>query len=74
MYKILKYCIFRCRRVLEPLGIDIVDILTSPDKTMFDNILNSFLGIAVIQIGLTDVLKELGFTPDKIIGKDVVIS
>ncbi|CAH0732088.1 unnamed protein product, partial [Brenthis ino] len=30
---------------------------------------NSFVGIAAVQIGLTDVLKELGIKPDKIIVK-----
>ncbi|CAK1590491.1 unnamed protein product [Parnassius mnemosyne] len=61
----------RCRRVLEPKGIDIVHIITSPDKSTFDNILNSFVGIAAIQIGLTDILWELGLVPDKIIGHSV---
>lgn len=59
---------FRCHRVLEPKGIDIVHIITSPDKTIFDNILHSFVGIAAVQIGLTDILRELGIFPDKIIG------
>ncbi|CAH2093765.1 unnamed protein product [Euphydryas editha] len=61
----------RCRRALEPKGIDIVHIITSPDKTIFDNILNSFVGIAAIQIGLTDILKEMGIYPDNIIGHSV---
>ncbi|XP_026333122.1 fatty acid synthase-like [Hyposmocoma kahamanoa] len=61
----------RCRIALEPKGIDIVHIITSPDKTIFDNILNSFVGIAAIQIGLTDVLKSIGLEPDKVIGHSV---
>nr|XP_032526695.1 fatty acid synthase-like [Danaus plexippus plexippus] len=61
----------RCHRVLEPKGIDIVHIITSPDKTIFDNILHSFVGIAAVQIGLTDILRELGIFPDKIIGHSV---
>ncbi|KOB69710.1 Uncharacterized protein OBRU01_16429 [Operophtera brumata] len=61
----------RCRQVLEPKGIDIVHIITSPDKTIFDNILHSFVGIAAVQIGLTDVLRELGLVPNKIIGHSV---
>ncbi|KOB52367.1 Uncharacterized protein OBRU01_26014, partial [Operophtera brumata] len=40
----------RCRQVLEPKGIDIVQIITSTDKTIFDNILHSFVGIAAVQI------------------------
>ncbi|XP_037292706.1 fatty acid synthase-like [Manduca sexta] len=61
----------RCDRVLAPKGINIVDIITSEDKTTFDNILHSFVGIAAIQIGLTDVLHALGIVPDKIIGHSV---
>ncbi|XP_045770797.1 fatty acid synthase-like [Maniola jurtina] len=61
----------RCRRVLEPKGVDIVHIITSTDETIFDNILNSFVGIAAIQIGLTEVLHELKIFPDMIIGHSV---
>ncbi|CAH2051826.1 unnamed protein product, partial [Iphiclides podalirius] len=61
----------RCNRVLAPKGVDIVKIITSSDKTMFDNILHSFVGIAAIQIGLTDILRELGLVPDNIIGHSV---
>ncbi|KAJ8719814.1 hypothetical protein PYW08_011989 [Mythimna loreyi] len=61
----------KCQRALEPKGIDIVNILTNPDKTTYDNILHSFVGIAAVQIGLTDILKELGIVPDNIIGHSV---
>ncbi|XP_028159018.1 fatty acid synthase-like [Ostrinia furnacalis] len=68
---IFSEAIQRCDKVLKPKGIDIVHVITSPDKTTFDNILHSFVGIAAIQIGLTDVLKALGLVPDKIIGHSV---
>ncbi|CAH0402598.1 unnamed protein product [Chilo suppressalis] len=61
----------RCQRALEPKGIDLVHIITSTDKNIFDNILHSFVGIAAVQIGLTDILRELGLVPDKIIGHSV---
>ncbi|RVE53445.1 hypothetical protein evm_002015, partial [Chilo suppressalis] len=61
----------RCQRALEPKGVDLVHIITSTDKKIFDNILHSFVGIAAIQIGLTDILRELGLVPDKIIGHSV---
>lgn len=47
-------------------------ILTSDDKDIFENILNSFVGIAAVQIGLTDVLLNMGLVPDNIIGKEFV--
>ncbi|XP_038216586.1 fatty acid synthase-like [Zerene cesonia] len=61
----------RCHKVLEPKGVDLINIITSSDKKIFDNILHSFVGIAATQIGLTDVLTELGIVPDKIIGHSV---
>ena len=55
--------------MLEPEGLNIVHIITSPDKEILEDILNAFVGIAAIQIGLTDILHELGLNPDGIIGK-----
>lgn len=62
--------IHRCDRVLKPKGIDIKKILTEKDSKIFDNIINGFLGIGAIQIGLIELLKELGIVPDFIIGKN----
>lgn len=42
--------ICKCDAVLKPKGVDLIDILTSNDPTLFDNILNSFVGIAAIQV------------------------
>ncbi|KAJ8711419.1 hypothetical protein PYW07_008661 [Mythimna separata] len=61
----------RCHKVLAPRGLDIVHIITSPDKEVLKNIQNCFVGIAAIQIGLTDILYELGLKPDGIIGHSV---
>ncbi|KAI5638917.1 acyl transferase domain-containing protein [Phthorimaea operculella] len=58
----------RCHKTLEPMGIDLIRVLTDPDKTMFDKILHCFIGIAAVQIALADVLKQLGVNPDHIIG------
>uniref|UniRef100_A0A2S2P8N0 Fatty acid synthase n=1 Tax=Schizaphis graminum TaxID=13262 RepID=A0A2S2P8N0_SCHGA len=57
--------------ILKPKGVDLIDILTNEDPTLFDNILNSFVGIAAIQIGLLDVLKSIDVVPDGIIGHSV---
>ncbi|XP_043469513.1 fatty acid synthase-like [Leptopilina heterotoma] len=61
----------KCDRVLKPRGIDIVRIITEKDPQMFDNIINAFVGIAAIQIGLVDVLDSVGLKPDFIIGHSV---
>lgn len=40
----------KCDSILKPLGVDIKNVLTSQDPKLFDNILNSFVGIAAIQV------------------------
>ncbi|KAJ0175960.1 hypothetical protein K1T71_008134 [Dendrolimus kikuchii] len=61
----------KCQKVLIPLGINLLQILSDPDESIFDNILNCFVGIAAVQIGLTDILKEIGIVPDNLIGHSV---
>ncbi|XP_050421854.1 fatty acid synthase-like [Adelges cooleyi] len=56
---------------LKSLGLDLYAIFNSNDKTVFDNVLNSFVGIAAIQIALVDVLSAVGITPDGIVGHSV---
>lgn len=58
-------------RVLERKGLNLIEIITSENKNTFDNILHSFVGIAAIQIGLTNVLREMNIEPDYIIGHSV---
>ncbi|VVC88813.1 unnamed protein product [Leptidea sinapis] len=57
----------KCHKALEPKGINLTKIITEPEPRIYDNILNSFIGIAAVQIGLTDVLKAVGIEPDYII-------
>lgn len=40
----------KCDAVLKPHGVDIKHILTSQNPELFDNILNSFVGIAAVQV------------------------
>ncbi|XP_026740412.1 fatty acid synthase-like [Trichoplusia ni] len=61
----------KCHKALAPKGINLTKIITEDDPKIYDNILNSFIGIAAIQIGLTDVLKTIGIEPDYIIGHSV---
>lgn len=68
---IFKDSIEKCHRILEKKGLNLMEILTSDDPTIFENILHSFVGIATIQIALVDVLKTLNIQPDFIIGHSV---
>ncbi|XP_070509346.1 fatty acid synthase-like [Chironomus tepperi] len=60
-----------CHDLLAPNGIDLMNIITSPDKTLFNNVLNSYVGIISIEIALTNILKAMGIEPDYIIGHSV---
>ncbi|XP_076226839.1 fatty acid synthase [Nomia melanderi] len=70
-FPIFAKAIQKCDAALKPFGVDIIDIITNKDKKTFDNILNSFVGIAAIQIGLVDLLTSVGIVPDNIIGHSV---
>ncbi|XP_065216376.1 fatty acid synthase-like [Planococcus citri] len=61
----------RSHDVLLSKKIDLIKIITDDDPKMFDNILNSFVGIAAIQIALVDVLRKLNVQPDGIVGHSV---
>ncbi|KAK4881873.1 hypothetical protein RN001_005192 [Aquatica leii] len=63
--------IYKCHEILKPKGVDLIKIITEDDEKMFDNILHSFVGIAAVQIALTDILRGLGVVPDGIIGHSV---
>lgn len=49
-FPIFAKAIEKCDAVLRPHGVDIINILTNKDKTIFDNILHSFVGIAAVQV------------------------
>jgi len=60
---LLKFPIFaaaieKCHRVLEPHGVDLINVITPDNPKIFDNILNCFVGIATCQVIVT---VHLGF-------------
>ncbi|XP_043506177.1 fatty acid synthase-like isoform X2 [Polistes fuscatus] len=64
----------KCDVVLRPRGYDIVHIICDKNPTIYVNIINCFLGIAAIQIGLVTTLYALGVKPNYMIGHSVVES
>lgn len=66
-----KNSIKRCSDALKPHGINLEDIIINGTEATFDNVLNSFISIAAMQVALTDVLKVLGIEPDIIVGHSV---
>jgi fatty acid synthase len=54
--------------LLASKGLNLLEILTLDDPNIFGNILNCFVGVTAITIGIVKVLRELGIEPDYIIG------
>lgn len=40
----------RCHEILKQKGLDLIEIITTSNPKIFDNILHSFVGIAAIQV------------------------
>lgn len=49
-FPIFAAAIEKCHNILQTKGIDLKYIISTSDKTIFDNILHSFVGIAAIQV------------------------
>ncbi|XP_065221123.1 fatty acid synthase-like isoform X2 [Planococcus citri] len=65
---ILAESIRKSHQFLKSKGLDLIKIITDDDPKTLDNILNSFVGIAAIQIASIDLLKKLNLQPDGIVG------
>lgn len=61
----------KCADILRPEGIDLIKIIMDSNNSTFDNVLNSFVSIAAIQVALVDLLFSVGITPDGIVGHSV---
>ncbi|KAI4485852.1 hypothetical protein M0804_006341 [Polistes exclamans] len=70
-FTVFAKAIEKCDAVLKPRKLNIYDILSKKDNSIFDNVLHSSVGIAAVQIGLVDLLTAVGITPDYIIGHSI---
>lgn len=61
----------RCADALKPEGIDLMDLIINGTNETFENVVNSFVSIAAIQVALVDVLTLVGIQPDGIVGHSV---
>ncbi|XP_029670079.1 fatty acid synthase-like [Formica exsecta] len=66
-YKTVK----KCDTILRTHGMRIIDVLTSKHEAIFNSILNSLVGITVMQIGLIDLLKSVNIVPDHVVGHSI---
>ena len=60
-----------CHDILIERDVNLIEILTSTDPQTFTNTLHTFVGVAAIQIALTNLLTALQVVPDFIIGHSV---
>ncbi|XP_015587765.1 fatty acid synthase [Cephus cinctus] len=61
----------RCANALKAEGVDLLNIIQNGTEETFENVLNSFVSIAAIQVSLVDVLSSVGIQPDGIVGHSV---
>lgn len=61
----------RCAAALRPHGLDLMNVLTEAPETAFEDVVNSFVSIAAVQVALVDLLAELQLRPDGILGHSV---
>lgn len=67
-FDVFRNSIDRCADVLRPQGMDLIELLTRSDDISFENVLNSYVAICAVQIGLTDVLTYFEISPNGIVG------
>ncbi|XP_003423914.1 fatty acid synthase [Nasonia vitripennis] len=61
----------RCADALKPCGVDLLNLILNGTDETYEDVLNSFVSIAAIQVALVDVLTMLGVHPDGIVGHSV---
>ncbi|XP_060583977.1 fatty acid synthase-like [Ruditapes philippinarum] len=66
-----KSSILRSDAVLKPYNLNLFDMLMNGDESTFEDTVNSFVGIAAIQVALVDVVTAMGIRPDGIVGHSV---
>ncbi|CAL1678658.1 unnamed protein product [Lasius platythorax] len=61
----------KCDTVLRSHGIFLTDILINEDKHILDNVVNLFVGLIGLQIGIVDLLTSIDIIPDIIMSHSI---
>ncbi|KAF5278088.1 hypothetical protein FQR65_LT03604 [Abscondita terminalis] len=69
--ELFRNSILKSAETLKPYGINLEEIISDGDESIFENVLNSFVSIAAVQIALTDILIGLSIEPEGIVGHSV---
>ncbi|XP_025265595.1 fatty acid synthase-like [Camponotus floridanus] len=70
-FPVFAKAIQKCDTVLKPYDVFVTDILINKDKYILDNVINLFVGLIGLQIGIVDLLISIGITPDIIMGHSI---
>jgi fatty acid synthase len=57
----------KCHEALKPHGVDVINVITSDDPRIFNNIVNCFVGIAACQVCILKQLINLTYHFSKIL-------
>ena len=71
VFPLFREAVEQCHEVLKPYGVDLISVITSDDPKVLSHIVNAFVGIASIQIGLVNLLRMLNVKMDLCIGHSV---
>ncbi|CAG9858327.1 unnamed protein product [Phyllotreta striolata] len=69
--EVFQKSIKRCAAALKTYEIDLLQILTSDDPTIFDDITNCICAIVALEIAFTDLLQSLGVVADGVVGHSI---
>ncbi|XP_059050780.1 fatty acid synthase-like [Achroia grisella] len=61
----------RVAAALRPHNIDLLHVLIDAPDAAFEDVINSFVSIAAVQVALVDVLRAVDIRPDGIVGHSV---
>ena len=61
----------RSADALAPHGIDLMNIIINATDETYENVMESFVSIAAVQVALVDILTSIGIHPDGIVGHSV---
>jgi acyl transferase domain-containing protein len=66
-FPVFASAIEKCQEALKPHGVDVINVITSDDPRIFNNIVNCFVGIAACQVCILKQFINLTYHFSKIL-------
>jgi fatty acid synthase len=64
----------KCAEALEPEGLNLYDIILSSDESTFDNVMNSFVSIAAVQVNYICNMLAFGISKTSFHSTNIIFS